>query len=109
MTRPLAEAHVGLVTWSGVIQLQECSLYRHHVPVLQSHHVIPESWWKAAGVPVNTPMRELCPSCHTAVHAAIDGLIRSLDTSLLPPRAVMLAKAALSGAAGSGLTPALTL
>jgi hypothetical protein len=112
MTRPLAEAtegRVGLVTWSGMIQLQTCTLYAHKVPVLQSHHVIPKSWWVKAGIPVNTPMRDLCPNCHTAVHAAIDGLLRELDTSALPRRAVMLAKAALTGAKGSGLTPAPTL
>jgi hypothetical protein len=100
---------VELVITNGTVTLQACSLYRHRVPVLNAHHVIPESWWLAAGRPVASPLRELCPDCHEAVHVAIDGLLRGLDCSLLPPRCIALAQAALDGAAAAGLTPALTL
>lgn len=112
MTRPLAEAteeRVGLSVWSGMIQLQPCSLYAHQVPVLQTHHVVPESWWKAAGKTPDTPMRELCPNCHAATHAAIDGLLRDLDVSALPRRCVALAHAGINLGKMAGLTPALTL
>jgi len=100
---------VGLVIGGNQIILQPCSLYKHWVPVLNSHHVVPESWWAAAGKPVATPMRELCPSCHTATHAAIDGLLRHLDVSLLPPRCVGLAREGIAGAEAAGLVPAPTL
>jgi hypothetical protein len=81
----------------------------HHVPVLNAHHICPESWWKAAGQPVDTPFKNLCPNCHSATHAAIDGILRKLDTSALPPRAVMLAEQAFAIAREHGLTPKPTL
>ena len=94
----------------GVLQLQQCELYlSHRVPMLDAHHVVPESWWKAAGLAVASPLIDLCPDCHYAIHCAIDGLIRKLDTSCLPPRCRLLGQQALDGAAAAGLTPALTL
>jgi hypothetical protein len=93
----------------GKILLQRCELYAHRVPVLHAHHVCPESWFRAAGQPVGTPMRRLCPNCHTAVHAAIDGLLRERDVTALPLRTVALARAAFTLAADNGLTPAPTL
>lgn len=98
-----------MVIAGGIVQLQRCTLYRHAVPVLNAHHVVPESWWRAAGRPVESPLRDLCPDCHAATHAAIDGLLRDLDVSLLPRRAVGLAHLALTGAESAGLTPAPTL
>ena len=98
-----------IVINDGVIGLQLCDLYVHDVPIIQDHHVVPESWWRAAGKPVNSPMRGLCPNCHMAAHAAIDGLIRGLNINNLPPRSIVLARAAIAGAAANGLTPAPTL
>jgi hypothetical protein len=106
----LPPGRAGIVITSGVLQLQQCTLYAPHlVPVLQSHHVIPESWWVKAGKPVASPMRELCPNCHMAVHAAIDGILRGLDIHLLPPRSITLAQAGIDGANLAGLIPARTL
>lgn len=93
----------------GVVQLQRCALYAHSVPLLNVHHVCPESWFKAAGKPVGTPMKSLCPDCHTAVHVAIDGLLKGQDVSALPPRCVALAREAFTLAEMNGLTPAPTL
>jgi hypothetical protein len=98
-----------LVIGGNQIILQGCTLYTHWVPVLNAHHVVPESWWVKAGQPVASPLRELCPNCHTATHAAIDGLLRGLDVSLMPPRCVALAKEGIAGALAAGLTPAPTL
>lgn len=100
---------LGLIITSGKIQLQPCALYAHSAPILNSHHVIPESWWRAAGLPVASPMMNLCPTCHMTVHAAIDGLIRGLDISALLPRARGLAVTAITDGQAAGLTPALTL
>lgn len=98
-----------LVVADDVIQLQDCTLYAHHCAVLNNHHVVPKSWWLAAGVQVDSPMKLLCPNCHYDTHAAIDGLIQGRDVSLLPPRCVKLARTALTLAAENNLTPALTL
>lgn len=94
----------------GAVQLQQCELYAsHRVPVLNSHHVCPESWWRAAHKPVGTPMKSLCPNCHNSVHTAIDGILHGWDVTSLPPRCVALARQAFSLAADNGLTPAPTL
>ena len=94
----------------GKVQLQQCGLYAsHRVPILNDHHIAPESWWRAAGVPVGTPMKSLCPDCHESVHTAIDGILRGWDVSALPPRCVALARQAFTLAAEFGLTPAPTL
>jgi hypothetical protein len=93
----------------GKIQLQRCALYAHRVPLLNHHHICPESWFLAAGKPVGTPMLYLCPDCHMACHCAIDGLLRGLDVSALPPRCVALARQAFELAEMNGLTPAPTL
>jgi hypothetical protein len=77
--------------------------------MLDAHHVIPHSWWLQANQPVDTPLRNLCPTCHYNVHVAIDGLIKGQDIHLLPALAQELARAAIAGAAQHGLTPALTL
>jgi len=100
---------VGIVIDGGTIQLQPCGLYAHHVPILNDHHVVPESWWRAAGVPVASPMMLLCPNCHTATHAAIDGLLAGHGVGLLPPRCVALARQGIEQARTAGLTPAPTL
>lgn len=101
--------HSYLNVQNGVVLLQQCSLYAHRVPLLNEHHICPESWFKAAGKPVSTPMAALCPDCHTATHVAIDGLLKSLDVSSLPPRCVTLARQAFALAEQNGLTPAPTL
>lgn len=93
----------------GVLQLQLCGLYVHRVPILNAHHVCPESWFLAAGKPVGTPLKKLCPDCHTATHVAIDGILRGWDVSVLPPRCVALARQAFDLADLNGLTPAPTL
>lgn len=93
----------------GKVQLQRCALYAHTVPLLNDHHICPESWFRAARKTVDTPMKYLCPDCHMAVHVAIDGLLRNLDVSALPPRCVALAHQAFDLAAEYGLTPAPTL
>ena len=96
--------------YGGKVVLQRCDLYlRHRVPVLNSHHVCPVSWWRAAGQPVATPMKYMCPNCHNSVHAAIDGILHGWDVSALPPRCVALARQAFTIAADHGLTPAPTL
>lgn len=98
-----------LVVTDGAVQLQACTLYAHACAVLNDHHVVPKSWWLNAGKAVASPMRLLCPNCHYDTHAAIDGLIKGQNVSSLPPRCVKLARTALTLAAESGLTPALTL
>lgn len=98
-----------LVVTDGAVQLQLCDLYAHRVPVLNAHHVCPESWWRAAGKPVVSPLRNLCPTCHGSVHTAIDGILRQLDVTALPPRCVALARQAFVIAEQNGLTPAPTL
>jgi hypothetical protein len=105
----MSGTHLISVT-GGKVQLQTCGLYRsHHVPVLNSHHVCPESWWRAAHKPVRTPMRPLCANCHNSVHTAIDGILHGWDVTSLPPRCVALARQAFVIAADNGLTPAPTL
>ena len=99
-----------LVVTDNVIELQECQAYRgHNCAVINLHHICPESWWKAAGKPVKSPMIALCPTCHYNVHAAIDGLIQGRDIRLISPRCRSLARSAIILAESNGLTPALTL
>lgn len=98
-----------IIVTDGTVQLQTCALYAHRVPLLNEHHVCPESWFKAAGKPVSTPFKVLCPDCHTAVHVAIDSLLKSVGVSSLPPRCVALAREAFRLADLNGLTPAPTL
>lgn len=99
-----------LVVEDGSIKLRSCSLYAGHgTAVLEAHHICPHSWWVAAGKPVDTPMADLCGLCHNNTHAAIDGLVRGLDVTHLPPRTVLLATRALLIATDNGLTPRPTL
>lgn len=98
-----------LVVTNNKIQLQRCTLYRHYHAILEAHHVVPESWWRAANKPVDSPLQKLCPNCHYSVHVAIDSMIQNRDGSVLPPRCIQLAKQALTLAQANGLTPALTL
>lgn len=99
-----------LVVVDGRILMQACSLYkRHPAAVLNRHHVVPESWWLAAGRPVASPLVSICPTCHGDVHAGIDALIAGHDISALPRNCRRLAKQALELAAEYGLTPAPTL
>lgn len=99
----------GLVIVNNEVQLQPCSLYKHAVPILDRHHICPDSWFVAAGKPVDSPLADLCPNHHVATHAAIDALIKKQITDLLPPRCYQLALQAFAIAEANGLTPALTL
>lgn len=102
----------GLIVVENVVEMQQCLLYKHtaHLcAILDRHHVCPDSWWDAAGKPVASPMRALCPTCHANTHAAIDARIKGQNRSHLPPRCVALADAAFPIAEQNGLTPALTL
>lgn len=102
-----------VVSTSGQVMLQTCSLYRtHRTAILERHHVVPDSWWVAAGKDPNlSPFADLCPDCHSNTHVAIDALIHDprRDVSLLPPRCIRLAWRALELANAAGLTPAPTL
>jgi hypothetical protein len=99
-----------LVVVDGQVLLQACSLYKGHgCAVLNQHHVAPLSWWQAAGVRVDTPIRAICPSCHGNVHAALDGLLAGRDVSAIPRRCVALARQGLAIAELNGLIPAPTL
>ena len=99
-----------LVVVDGRVLLQACSLYKGHgCAVINQHHVAPASWWQAAGVPIDTPLVAICPSCHANCHAALDALIAGRDVTALPPRCVALARQGLAIAAAHGLTPAPTL
>lgn len=99
-----------LVVVDGRVLLQTCTLYkRHPTAVLNRHHVVPESWWVAAGKPVASPLVSICPTCHGDVHAGLDGLLAGRDVSALPRRCVALARQGLALAVAAGLTPAPTL
>jgi len=99
-----------LVIDGNAIKLQPCSLYAGHgSAVIEQHHICPQSWWKTAGKPVDTPMAALCGLCHDNTHAAIDGIVRGLDVTALPRRAVALAREGIEIAKAHGLTPAVTL
>lgn len=90
------------------VEPQRCGLYTtHRCAILNSHHVCPESWWD--GVPMNTPMFDLCPNCHMNTHAAIDAIILKRFTSHLPAKSVALARQAFVIADAYALTPTLTL
>lgn len=101
------------------LQMQTCQLYlSHKSAILQSHHVCPESWWRAAGKPVASPLMNLCPVCHYNTHAGIDTLLKNGwpgsgppdgGISCLPPRVQELAHKAFALAQENGLTPARTL
>lgn len=99
-----------LVVNDGRVLLQYCTLYKGHAcAVVERHHVVPKSWWIAAGKPIDTPIVAICPNCHDNIHAAIDGLLAGRDVSALPRRCVPLARQALAIAAAHGLTPTPTL
>lgn len=99
-----------LAVTDNVIQMQQCAMYRsHRTAVLNAHHVCPESWFRAAGKPVETPLISLCPTCHANVHTAIDGILRKRDVSRLPRGCVALARKAFALADQFGVTPAPTL
>jgi hypothetical protein len=101
---------VGLVITGGTVELQPCGLYASHFhPMTDDHHVIPESWWLAAGRVVESRLIKLCPDCHYGTHVAIDAILRGLDTGLLRVRWVRLAREGITGGYAAGLTPALTL
>jgi hypothetical protein len=102
-----------LVVANGQVQPQHCGLYahEHQLAIVETHHVIPVSWWAAAGqpTPTNAVTREVCASCHQTVHAAIDAILAGVGTDLLAPRCVRLAIAGIEGGKVAGLTPAPTL
>ena len=90
--------------------IRACSLYpRHRSPVLEAHHIAPQSWWKAAGLPVNTPMASICGLCHNNAHACLDAIIRGMSTRWMPARCLELAEQGLDIARQRGLTPRPTL
>lgn len=100
----------GLVVVDDRVLMQPCSLYKRHMTaVIEQHHVVPKSWWAAAGKPVRSPMVALCPTDHLNVHAGIDAILAGRDVSALPRRCVLLARQALALAVQNGLTPAPTL
>lgn len=110
MTAVWVPPRLELVITGGQVQMQTCGLYAsHRQPMLDSHHVCPESWWRAAGKPVATPLLALCPNCHYSTHCAIDGLIKGQNIDLIQARCKALARSAFPLAAAAGLTPALTL
>lgn len=99
-----------LVIVEDKIILQSCALYKDHLcAVTNAHHICPKSWFEQAGVLIITPMIQLCPTCHMNVHAAIDGMIKGQNVSLIPPRARSLAAQAFFLARANNLTPGLTL
>lgn len=99
-----------MVVVNGVIRLQSCALYKNHrCAILNAHHICPESWYRSAGLAVDSPMIDLCPNCHFDVHASIDGVILKRELQALPPRCVLLSQRAFALAQARGLTPALTL
>jgi hypothetical protein len=99
-----------LVIIENRITLQPCALYKGHLcAVINAHHICPKSWFEQAGVLVETPMINLCPTCHFNVHAMIDARIKGQNADILPPRCRALAEQAFLIARGHGLTPRLTL
>lgn len=99
-----------LVIVQNTVTLQRCDLYKGHLcAVVNAHHICPKSWFESAGVLVQTPMINLCPTCHFNTHAAIDGMIKGQDVSLIPPRTQHLAQQAFMLATQHHLTPGLTL
>jgi len=90
-----------------------CTLYAHPYTstcvLIEAHHVCPESWFLNAGLPVETPMIELCPNCHYNTHEAIDARIAKREFTFVPPRCQALADHAFTLAAAKGLTPTRTL
>jgi hypothetical protein len=104
-----AQGPVTVVVVTGVLKLQRCGLYAHWSAIVDAHHVVPESWWRKAGVPVQSPLMSLCPVCHMNTHAGIDGLLRGTDVTILPPRVQALAQRAITDGIAAGLTPRPTL
>jgi hypothetical protein len=99
-----------LVITDNKIILQPCALYKgHSCAVINAHHICPKSWFEAAGVPVQTPMINLCPTCHFNVHAAIDGTIKGEDVSGIGRNCRSLAAQAFALATVHHLTPGPTL
>ncbi len=101
---------LGLVYAGNQVQMQTCAMdATHKHPMVEAHHVCPESWWLAAHKAVSSPMLILCPSCHYGTHVCIDGLLHKKDISLMYPSWVSCAQRAFVIAAANGLTPARTL
>ena len=99
-----------LVVTENRIILQKCDLYKgHQCAVINAHHICPKSWFEKAGVLVDTPMINLCPTCHFNVHAAIDAVIKGQNYDLLPMRTRHLADLAFHLAEARHVTPGLTL
>ena len=99
-----------LVIVEDTIILQACRLYKgHDCAVVNQHHVCPKSWWEKAGALVQSPMIQLCPTCHFNVHAAIDAVIKGQNAERIPRRARHLADQAFLLAEAYHLTPELTL
>lgn len=105
----MSAANFKLVVVGNVVELQACGLYHHSHPMIEYHHVCPESWWVAANKPVQSPLFKLCPNCHYGIHVAIDAIIKKQDTHLLHSKWVEMAQQAFTIATANGLTPALTL
>lgn len=99
-----------VVSADNRLMMQTCGLYSSHKSaILEDHHICPKSWFDNAGVPVETPMRKLCPTCHENVHAAIDGILLRRNIDVLPPRVIRLADTAFALAKIHNLVPSLTL
>ena len=76
-----------IVVVDGTIELQQCGLYSTHKhPLIEKHHIVPESWWINAGIPVASELINLCPNCHYNVHVVIDAMIKNQVYTALPLR-----------------------
>jgi hypothetical protein len=105
----VSAANFKLVVVDDVVQMQQCSLYHtHEHPLIEYHHVCPDSWWPT-GQSGNSPLARLCPDCHYGVHVAIDAIIKGQQVTLLHHRWVWMAQQAFIIAKENGLTPKLTL
>jgi hypothetical protein len=93
-----------LVIDNGQVVPQPCALYKmHSCAMVENHHICPKSWFIAAGKPIDTPMIQICPTCHSNTHAAIDALLKGRGIDRLPRRTRELARQALALAAEKGL------
>lgn len=99
-----------------LVTIGGCSMYKHNVPslIIEKHHIVPLSWWVAAGKPVDTPFAQLCPTCHMNVHWWLDKIIKSLVHGgplppLVPFRAYQLATKGIDLGQAAGLIPKGTL
>ncbi len=95
-----------------------CALHGPHAPHVASrdeHHVVPASWWAAAGRPSASRRVAVCPTGHRNVHAALDLLVAHQGAAPwaawrhFGPAERALATEGYESAVAAGLTPAPTL